>query len=114
MEGGNLKVIKGSLNVEGTLSGTAKDLEISNEGSLYAGKYELKIKGNKLKPQGGEAYTSQEFANTLEKEVKNLKEESELLEKFKKATRVKPYEAYERYKKIKAGKETELYSINTL
>ena len=53
MSGGDVKVDGGSVNIAKALSGTIRNLEVTCQGSLYAGMYDMKRTGHCRTPKNG-------------------------------------------------------------
>ena len=113
MEGGDIVVNGGSMNISGKLSGTVRNMSSTCQGSLYVNEYDATRTGNYF-AAGGSMYTTAANCNNLAQYAKDLNDEQRLLEKFQNARRVTPEQAYERYQLIKRGKENQLYSAYTV
>ena len=109
MNGGNIVVNGGSMNISGKLSGAVRNMSSTCQGSLYVNEYDATRTGNYF-AAGGSMYTTAANCDKLGKYAKDLNDEQRLLEKFQNARRVTPEQAYERYQLIKQGKENQLYS----
>ena len=113
MDGGDIVVNGGSMNISGKLSGTVRNMSSTCQGSLYVNEYDATRTGNYF-AAGGSMYTTAANCNNLAQYAKDLNDEQRLLEKFQNARRVTPEQAYERYQLIKQGKENQLYSAYTV
>ena len=113
MNGGDIKVSKGSLNISGSLMGNIRNFEITNQGSIFTGRYDATRSGNFITPQDGRLYTTAETKNSLDDIIKSITKEREILDKFK-TCKIGEDQAYKRYKLIKEGKEEQLYTKQIL
>ena len=102
MDGGDIVVNGGSMNISGKLSGTVRNMSSTCQGSLYVNEYDATRTGNYF-AAGGSMYTTAANCNNLAQYAKDLNDEQRLLEKFQNARRVTPEQAYERYQLIKQG-----------
>ena len=72
---GNVRVLDGNMNISGKLSGTVRDVEISNNSALYVKDFEAKQTGNLITRSGGMLYTSPLDKTRLEREINEAVDE---------------------------------------